>query len=1045
MKKKIRNFVNNNTEFFNSTDILSARTLNKPLLQMFDTEEALSEYLSSTIKTLYHKKGNCIIPGYLEDFNNFKIGKINNKNYLRVPTGALLINEKPVFIKPNCEAFERALATAYGFNLHEYSNNINVNYELKNGGLEYTVTVTYLNFDNNFTEKITGKDIFEVLENFDKKFNKFKLQNVYIDNNSLELLLLIPERFDNQNFNLYYNEKYDDKFWLSDASNSGDVCLCNVVNGEITKKLLPLDLNEIEFDNLHINDDEDKYHLTLDESGLDIDVGSCNVNIKSNATSLDSTLNVTGGAAICGNATVGGTTCLKNTLDIDGDATVGGMLTTNGVTRLNDTLRVCRSTSLNDTLGVSGATTLNDTLSVCCKATLKDELDVTGATCLRDALNVDRATCLNSTLDVGSSTTIGGTLTAALATCLNSTLDVALATCLNSKLDVKCNTTIGGMLTANGTTTLKRALNVTGATCLCDELYVCCKATLNNMLTVDGATYLYDKLSVCCPTSLNDTLSVCCKATLKDKLDVTGATTLNDTLSVCCKATLKNELGVCCNTFIGGILYVDTIQSNTSGIINTCLKGNATTASCATCDGVGCVITTTYKRRQSCVKSPTKGTTSTIEFIDTISQDEQGVIAPTKKEITSATTDTKGIVQLSDATDSNSTSLAATANAVKKVQDNLTDAISTEVSNRDTAICACRGTCAAKSLSKTSSVGTSTNFAREDHVHPTTGLATVTCPDGGYYGIGANSSYDLFLRTPNKGLIPYDKDNTNGWGKIGTSDWPFVEMNAKTFCGNLVGTAKGKIPFDAAQQVVDAGTITRVIAQNVNKKNVGYVSRIALGLTNKDGQFSDGIISLGENDAGTIWEDFTLKKGTGGEIITSATVGGQSVKCATSATSATTATKACNAACVTTYPVKDNLYYSLAFLTTVATQTDGYYVRQSSGCSLTFNPSTGCTKICGSVKATSFAATSARDKKKDIVPTTHINAVEEINDIDIVDFTFKNDETNRRRVGFIADDTSPVFSGENQRGFDINNTVGMLLKAVQELSKEIKELKEKVK
>ena len=95
------------------------------------------------------------------------------------------------------------------------------------------------------------------------------------------------------------------------------------------------------------------------------------------------------------------------------------------------------------------------------------------------------------------------------------------------------------------------------------------------------------------------------------------------------------------------------------------------------------------------------------------------------------------------------------------------------------------------------------------------------------------------------------------------------------------------------------------------------------------------------------------------------------------------------------------------------------------------------------VSATSFTATSARSKKKDIVPTVHTNAVEEINKIDIVDFTFKDDETNTRRIGFIADDTDEVFSKDRQH-FDINNTVGMLLKAVQELSKENKELKKRL-
>ena len=622
MKKKIRNFVNNNTEFFNSIDILSARTLNRPLLQMFDTEEALSEYLSSTIKTLYHKKGNCIIPGYLEDFNNFKIGKINNKNYLRVPTGALLINEKPVFIKPNCEAFERALAAAYGFNLHEYSNNINVSYELKDGVLEYTVTVTYLNFDNYFTDTITGRDVFEVLENFDNKFNKFKLQDVYIDNNSLELLLLIPERFDNQNFNLYYNENHSNKFWLNDAHNSDDVCLCNVSSDRvITKELDTLDLNEIEFDNLHINDDNEKYHLTLDESGLDIDVKSCNINIKSNTTNLDSTLNVTGEAAICGDTAVGGA------IDVASNAAIGGTLTANGATTLNDTLRVCCSTSLNDNLYVDGATCLSNTLCVACATTLRDELTVDSCTCLKNALNVAGSTA------IGGSLTAGGT------------------TCLNGALIVKCNTT------------LQDELYVCNRTILKDELYVCCRTCLGNTLGVGGSTGISGKLTTSGDTCLKKALCVDGVTTLNDTLNVGKSTTIGEMLTTTGATCLCNTLNVDGVTTLNDILNVDTISAKTSGK-NTCLNGNATTATSATCDGDGCVITATYKKVQDVISSPTAGSDTATAFIDTINQDAQGVITATKKEITYATTNAKGIVRLSNAIDCDSTCLAATANAV---------------------------------------------------------------------------------------------------------------------------------------------------------------------------------------------------------------------------------------------------------------------------------------------------------------------------------------------------------------------------------------------
>ncbi len=100
----------------------------------------------------------------------------------------------------------------------------------------------------------------------------------------------------------------------------------------------------------------------------------------------------------------------------------------------------------------------------------------------------------------------------------------------------------------------------------------------------------------------------------------------------------------------------------------------------------------------------------------------------------------------------------------------------------------------------------------------------------------------------------------------------------------------------------------------------------------------------------------------------------------------------------------------------------------------------------GGVTCYTIKATSARSKKKNIVPTTHINAIDEINKINIVDFFYKNDADNKDpKVGFIADDTDEVFSTKTKDTMDINNCIGMLLKAVQELSAKNKELENKVK
>lgn len=69
------------------------------------------------------------------------------------------------------------------------------------------------------------------------------------------------------------------------------------------------------------------------------------------------------------------------------------------------------------------------------------------------------------------------------------------------------------------------------------------------------------------------------------------------------------------------------------------------------------------------VKPSPSASGDTVTAIDTVAQDENGELTATKKSIRQGTTSQTGIVQLSDATNSTSTALAATANAVKKAYD----------------------------------------------------------------------------------------------------------------------------------------------------------------------------------------------------------------------------------------------------------------------------------------------------------------------------------------------------------------------------------------
>ena len=100
--------------------------------------------------------------------------------------------------------------------------------------------------------------------------------------------------------------------------------------------------------------------------------------------------------------------------------------------------------------------------------------------------------------------------------------------------------------------------------------------------------------------------------------------------------------------------------------------------------------------------------------------------------------------------------------------------------------------------------------------------------------------------------------------------------------------------------------------------------------------------------------------------------------------------------------------------------------------------------VNGRIKTDEINITSLRSSKTDITPTKH-SAVEEINKVKIVDFFYKDDVyKSTPKIGFIADDTDIIFSTPAKNSMDVYNCIGMLMKAVQELSAENKLLREKL-
>jgi hypothetical protein len=101
----------------------------------------------------------------------------------------------------------------------------------------------------------------------------------------------------------------------------------------------------------------------------------------------------------------------------------------------------------------------------------------------------------------------------------------------------------------------------------------------------------------------------------------------------------------------------------------------------------------------------------------------------------------------------------------------------------------------------------------------------------------------------------------------------------------------------------------------------------------------------------------------------------------------------------------------------------------------------GSQTATGTITSIGFIQSSLRSLKENIVPFTD-SALDLIKTVEVVSYTYKSDP-DVKKVGFIADDTNEVFSTKNHNVMDAGNTLGVLLKAIQELQAQIEELKNK--
>ena len=96
----------------------------------------------------------------------------------------------------------------------------------------------------------------------------------------------------------------------------------------------------------------------------------------------------------------------------------------------------------------------------------------------------------------------------------------------------------------------------------------------------------------------------------------------------------------------------------------------------------------------------------------------------------------------------------------------------------------------------------------------------------------------------------------------------------------------------------------------------------------------------------------------------------------------------------------------------------------------------------GKIYAQAFETHSARSLKHNIEQFTE-NATAILNAIVVHSYVYNRDTASQPRIGIIADDVQDTrIAGENHDRFDIASTVGLLIKAVQELSQRVEILEQ---
>lgn len=289
-------FRKNGMEFLTPDDRQAARDINRPIIQLYEDVEKNYDILQTISKMVLMDKTTGIIPGILEEFNvdNLIVSSFYNSNdyYLRIPTGAFIINRRRnpdlvtpttafdiydtsiannsankalrnatkltvlwpsreetldfdatnyvsrdnnsafVINKPKVELFERELADHYCIDLAEQDNDISIDYSVSSKKINYTCSVVrnVVNDDSLTTKKYTLDTNSNV---FDITNNFYKtIGNNYMSKDgyySLEELIPI-KNLTNGNYTIFFRAGDYSTTAKAVYSISGDYGICETTN-----------------------------------------------------------------------------------------------------------------------------------------------------------------------------------------------------------------------------------------------------------------------------------------------------------------------------------------------------------------------------------------------------------------------------------------------------------------------------------------------------------------------------------------------------------------------------------------------------------------------------------------------------------------------------------------------------------------------------------------------------------------------------------------------------------------------------------------------